>query len=85
MNKTVSIFEIIFNNKTIPVRELNISESPVFMVPMPEGKPLIITTATNAKGKTFWTSIPEGRQALAEKIGQLIEAYFNKKKTHVLL
>ncbi len=85
MNRTVSIFDITFHNRTIPVRELDISESPVFMIPIPDDKPLVITTATSVKGEVFWTSIPEGRQKLAESIGKLIDVYFQKQNKHVLL
>lgn len=34
-----------------------------------------LTRAQDAEGSFFWTSIPEGRQQLAEEIGVLIEAY----------
>lgn len=78
MDNTAAVFEIIFNDTTMPVRELNISGRPMFMVRMQDGKPLVITTATSAEGKAFWTSIPEGRQALAQSIGELIEAHFKK-------
>lgn len=78
MDTTAATFEIIFNDVTVPVRELNISGRPMFMIPVQDGKPLVITTATNAEGKAFWTSIPEGRQALAQSIGELIEAHFKK-------
>lgn len=72
------VFEIIFNDKTVLVRELTISGRPMFMIQMQDGKPLVITTATSAEGKVFWTSVPEGKQALAQSIGKLIEAHFRK-------
>lgn len=72
------VFEIIFNDTTVPVRELNISGRPMFMIAMQDGKPLVITTATSAEGQVFWTSVPEGKQALAQSIGELIEAHFKK-------
>ncbi|WP_315822960.1 hypothetical protein [Paraflavitalea speifideaquila] len=78
MEAAGDVFEIIFNDKPILVRELPGSGRPLFLIPVQEGKPLVITTATGADGAVFWTSIPEGRQALAQSIGKLIEAHFRK-------
>lgn len=36
---------------------------------------LFLTRAKDAEGNYFWTSIPEGKQPLAEAIGLLIEQY----------
>lgn len=78
MEGSGEVFEIIFNDKMVPVRELNISGRPMFLIPMQDGKPLVITTATSAEGQVFWTSVPEGKQALAQTFGKLIEAHFQK-------
>ena len=79
MDTSAAVFEIIFNDTTVPVRELNVAGNrPMFLVPMPDGKPLVLTTATSATGEVFWTSVPEGKQALAQRIGKLIEAHFRK-------
>lgn len=78
MGASDEVFEIIFNNRSVAVRELNISGRPMFLIPMQDGKPLVITTATSAGGKVFWTSVPEGKQELAQAIGMLIEAHFQK-------
>jgi len=43
-------------------------------------KPLHIAVGLNANGKKFWTSIPEGRQADAQKIGKLIAEHIRSKK-----
>lgn len=78
MAATGDVFEIIFNDQSVPVRELSISGRPMFLIPMLDGKPLVITTATSAEGQVFWTSVPEGKQVLAQAIGKLIEAHFQK-------
>lgn len=72
-------FEVIFNDRPVVVRELAATGSPLFLVALPDSKPLVITTATGADGQVFWTSVPEGRQAQAQALGKLIEAYFRKK------
>lgn len=78
MGASEDVFEIIFNDTMVPVRELSISGRPMFLIPMQDGKPLVITTATSAGGQVFWTSVPEGKQVLAQAIGRLIEAHFKK-------
>jgi len=42
--------------------------------------PLTILRAVNFNGAKFWTSLPEGRQKLAEEIGILIEQFYRAKK-----
>lgn len=78
MAVAADVFEVIFNDRTVPVHELTIPGRPMFMIQMEDGKPLVITTATSAEGQVFWTSVPEGKQALAQSIGKLIEAHFRK-------
>ncbi|WP_276482836.1 hypothetical protein [Paraflavitalea pollutisoli] len=78
MATPVNHFEIIFQDRTVPVQELSLSGRPMFVIPLPDKKPLVITTATGADGQVFWTSIPEGKLELAQAIGQLIEAHFKK-------
>lgn len=78
METVAPVFEVIFNDRPVPVRELPISGRPMFLVGVPDSKPLVITTATNAEGQVFWTSVPEGKHALAQAFGKLIEAHFQK-------
>lgn len=78
MGASGDVFEIIFNDQSVPVRELNISGRPMFLIPMQDAKPLVITTATSAEGQVFWTSVPEGKLVMAQAIGKLIEAHFQK-------
>ncbi len=40
---------------------------------------LILTRATNSNAGRFWTSVPEGRQELAEEVGALIESNIRQK------
>jgi len=74
------VFEIEIEGKAVRVSEHYIGERRVFHVDLPlRGKPLILTVTEGPKGR-FWTSIPEGRQADAEKVGPLIAWYFKNKK-----
>lgn len=77
---TANSFEVIYQDRPLVIQELSLSGRPMFVVPVAGKKPLVITTATGSEGQVFWTSIPEGQQALAASIGQLIEAHFQKNK-----
>lgn len=80
MNASAGTFEIFYQDKPLTIQELSFSGRPMFVVPLPGKEPLVITTATSAEGQVFWTSIPEGRQAVAASIGKLIEAHFQQTK-----
>lgn len=74
------VFEIEVEGKAVRVSEHYIGERRVFHVDLPlRGKPLILTVTEGPRGR-FWTSIPEGRQADAERVGPLIAWYFKNKK-----
>lgn len=74
------VFEVEYEGKAVRVSEHYIGEQRVFHVGLPlRGKALILTVADGPKGK-FWTSVPQGRQAEAEKVGPLIAWYFKNKK-----
>ena len=76
-------FEVNYEGKAVRVSEHYISERRVFHVDLPmRGKPLILTVAEGPQGR-FWTSVPQGRQEEAEKIGPLIAWYFKNKKNQV--
>lgn len=74
------VFEIEYEGKPVRVSEHYIDEQRVFHVDLPlRGKALILTIAEGPQGR-FWTSVPQGRQAEAEKVGPLIAWYFKNKK-----
>lgn len=80
MVEDVPFFEIKYEGKAVRVSEHNIAEQRVFHVDLPlHGKALILTVTEGPKGR-FWTSLPEGRQVEAEKVGPLIARYFKNKK-----
>jgi len=43
-------------------------------------KPVNLVVVDNGKGFKFWTTIPEGRQAIADEIGPVIGRYYYDKK-----
>lgn len=74
------IFDLEFGIATIRVEEIRIPGQTFFKVDFSNQIPtLTLLRATNIKDDKFWTSIPEGRQKLAEEIGPLIENYYRSK------
>ena len=69
---TVSLFR-----KTLSAEPIKKGSSYVFMIVFLDGTPrLAITRAIREDQSKFWTSIPEGRQREAERIGPLIVAHY---------
>lgn len=71
------IFEISIDGNLIKVRGIYVQGQTLFHVDLK--RPLILMRASHFEGYKFWTSMPEGRQPEAEKIGPLIEEYFRSK------
>jgi len=73
-------FDLEFGNSTIRVEEIKIPGQTFFRIKFSNQIPeLKMLRATNAEQQKFWTSIPEGRQKLAEQIGPLIENHYRSK------
>ena len=52
-------------------------DATVFVIQFSDRRqPLVITRARGENKPVFWTSIPEGRQEEAEKIGPMITAHY---------
>jgi hypothetical protein len=75
-------FKISYKNLPVDIAEHDLRNGRVFYAEFadPSIKPLIITIAHDSKDKKFWTSMPEGRQELAEEIGRLIAGYIRNHK-----
>ena len=75
-------FDLQFGNSTIRVEQILIPGQTFFRVLFSNQIPeLKLLRATAAGGGKFWTSIPEGRQELAEQVGPIIESYYQSKST----
>ena len=73
-------FDVEFGKATIRVEQIQIPGQTFFRVIFSNQIPeLKLLRATNAAQEKFWTSIPEGRQHLAEQVGPLIENYYRSK------
>ncbi|WP_342647360.1 hypothetical protein [Mucilaginibacter sp. CSA2-8R] len=74
-------FEVILDNIPVIVTEAAIGNRRVFHCQYSdERKALTLTVGIDLKDKKFWTSVPEGRQDEAEKVGKLIAAFIKSKK-----
>ncbi len=73
-------FDLEFGSATIRVEQIQLPGQTFFRVNFSNEIPqLALLRATNSNGARFWTSIPEGRQQLAEQVGPLIEGYYRSK------
>ncbi len=69
-------FEVLYHERSLHVEVIRTGKQVLYRVMSADGQmALFLTRAKDAEGYYFWTSIPEGRQQLAEEIGVLIEAY----------
>lgn len=67
-------FEIIYKGTVIKVNRVVIGTQKLFNVHL--RTPVVITRADDFNGGKFWTSIPEGKQNIAQELGPLIEAFY---------
>jgi hypothetical protein len=63
-------FEISYKNKTALVEVVSIGEQKLYKIKL-QGQPLLFITRAKNYEYYFWTSVPEGKQMLAEEIGSL--------------
>ncbi|SER90817.1 hypothetical protein [Pedobacter rhizosphaerae] len=74
-------FELSLDDQLLSISEHELAGKRVFHVNFGTGeKPLVIAVGLGVRGEKFWTSIPEGRQAEAQRIGKLIAGYIRGKK-----
>lgn len=75
------LFQLTFNDVQLKVERFDVEGQVFFRVSFPsKEQPLTILRAEHFNGNKFWTSMPEGRQKLAEEIGILVEQYYHLKK-----
>jgi hypothetical protein len=70
-----TVFEISLRGIKTSVQIIRSGGQVLYLVHLKEQSPIIVSRAKELKGKYFWTSIPEGRQELAQEIGKLIDEY----------
>jgi hypothetical protein len=68
-------FQINYRDRQVNIEEISLGGQTLYKAIFPDKTTLFITRAKNANAVFFWTSVPEGRQQLAEEIGKLIEKY----------
>jgi len=68
-------FEINYRDKPVNIEVVSLGGQTLYKATFSDKPPLFITRAKNADAAYFWTSVPEGRQRLAEEIGKHIEEY----------
>lgn len=71
-------FDVIFNDKIVNIEKLEMGKNIMYLARFTDQPPLVVGRAKDANQVSFWTSIPEGRQLLAEAIGELITQHILK-------
>ena len=71
-------FQVIFEDKPVQVETLYMGKDTMYLARLANQQPLVLTRAKDANATRFWTSVPEGRQELAEAIGDLIADHIKK-------
>jgi len=75
----VQKIEIIYRGEQAKVQILDVAGQRIYKVNFLSSAPIFLTRARNAEGKYFWTSVPEGKQKIAEEIGVIIEPYLKEQ------
>jgi hypothetical protein len=74
------IFNLDYKSEVLKAERIDLSGQAFFRITFPgKEQTLTILRATHFNGNKFWTSMPEGKQKLAEEIGILIEQYYRAK------
>ncbi len=71
-------FEVIFQGSPVKVEKRDLGNNEIFIARFSDRAPLVVTRAKDANAARFWTSVPEGRQELADAIGKLIGDHIKK-------
>lgn len=78
MKTEQTTFDIDYEGDKLKIQRHSLGNQVIYRVVFPDRRvPLILTRALKDTAEKFWTSIPEGRQTEAEKIGPLIQQYYN--------
>lgn len=71
-------FEVRFEDQPVQIEVIRAGKQVLFKAMSANQQiALFLTRAKDSEGSYFWTSIPEGKQQLAEQIGLLIEQHIN--------
>lgn len=73
------LFELTYNRQTLSVTPRKAGKDYVFIIRFASNTPpLVLARALGENRGHFWTSIPEGRQQEAERIGPLITQHYQQ-------
>ena len=73
-------FEVQYNDKTVKIEVISMPGERIFRAHFSDQAPLILNRAKKFDSTYFWTSIPQGKQKLAEEIGALIEQHIKSQQ-----
>jgi hypothetical protein len=76
MNPLGISFEVTYQQQQVKVEVFTLGKETLFRIYYPAGQAFFITKASAQSSNPFWTSIPEGKQGLAEKFGELVDEHY---------
>ena len=76
MSENSEKFEVIYKEKAVKIEAVSIGGQSLYKVIFSDMPAMFVTRAKNFNASKFWTSVPEGRQELAEEIGELITNHY---------
>ena len=76
MSESLEKFEVIYKEKAVKIEAVSVGGQSLYKVIFSDMPAMFVTRAKNFNASKFWTSVPEGRQELAEKIGELITKHY---------
>lgn len=76
MNEGLEKFEVIYKEKVVKIEAVSIGGQSLYKVLFSDRPAMFVTRAKDFNTSKFWTSVPEGRQELAEQIGELITKHY---------
>lgn len=80
MQPTGAQFVVDYQGGQTPIIVFADGKETLYQVHFPADKPFFIIKAFRNSANPFWTSIPEGKQELAEAFGALIDAHNEQAK-----
>ena len=76
MSQSSEKFEVIYKEKAVKIEEVSVGGQALYKVIFSDRPAMFVTRAKHFNASKFWTSVPEGRQELAEEIGELITKHY---------
>ncbi|GAC1387629.1 MAG: hypothetical protein NVSMB45_17410 [Ginsengibacter sp.] len=76
MSESSEKFDVIYKEQAVKIEAVSIGGQSLYKILFSDRPAMFVTRAKDFNSSKFWTSVPEGRQELAEEIGELIMNHY---------